>query len=123
MDATYSLPKIDVTVSGGAIVDVYPSASSTTAGIGITSPCAFTTGVTGGTVTTLTFGPNEGQAGYATRTTANNMIGDTLYDNSGEPGNPLFSVFANPASSNTSYFEPGLPVKTWGQDMGARVSG
>ena len=123
LDATYSLPKIDVTVSGGAIVDVYPSASSTTAGIGITSPCAFTTGVTGGTVTTLTFGPNEGQAGYATRTTANNMIGDTLYDNSGEPGNPLFSVFANPASSNTSYFEPGLPVKTWGQDMGARVSG
>jgi hypothetical protein len=119
----FAAPKVDVTVSGGAIVDVYPSASSTNTGYGITSPCAFTTGVTGGTVTTLTYGPNEGQAGYATFATDNNMIGDTLYDNSGEPGNPLFSVFANPANSNTSYFEPGLPVKTWGQDMGARVSG
>jgi hypothetical protein len=56
-------------------------------------------------------------------TTDNNILGDTLYDNSGEPGNPLFSVFANPANSNTSYFEPGLPVKTWGQDLGTRVSG
>jgi hypothetical protein len=51
------------------------------------------------------------------------MMGVTLYDNSGESGNPLFSVFAKPANSNLSYFEPGLPVKTWGQDMGARVSG
>ena len=118
-----SPPKVDVTVSGGAIVDVYPSASSTNSGIGITSPCAFTTGVTGGTVTTLAYGPNEGQAGYASVATQNNMMGDTLYDNSGEPGNPLFSVFANRAAGSTSYFEPGLPVKTWGQDMGARVSG
>ena len=119
----FSAPKVDVTVSGGAIVDVYPSASSTNTGYGITFPCAFTAGVTGGTVTTMTYGPNEGQAGIATFATDNNMMGDTLYDNSGEPGNPLFSVFGNPANSNTSYFEPGLPVKTWGQDMGARVSG
>jgi hypothetical protein len=119
----FSAPKVDVTVSGGAIVDVYPSASSTTTGYGITFPCAFTAGVTGGTVTTMTYGPNEGQAGIATFATDNNMMGDTLYDNSGEPGNPLFSVFANPANSNTSYFEPGLPVKTFGQAMGARVSG
>ena len=97
-------PKVDVTVSGGAIVDVYPSASSTNSGIGITSPCAFTTGVTGGTVTTLTYGPNEGQAGYATVATHNNMMGDTLYDNSGEPGNPLFSVFANRASRQHQLF-------------------
>jgi len=119
----FSAPKVDVTVSGGAIVDVYPSASSTNTGYGITSPCAFTAGVTGGSVTTMTYGPNEGQAGIATFATDNNMLGDTLYDNSGEPGNPLFNVFANPANSNTSYFEPGLPVKTWGQDMGSRVSG
>ena len=112
MSGANSRPKVDVTVSGGAIVDVYPSASSTNSGIGITSPCAFTTGVTGGTVTTLAYGPNEGQAGYASVATQNNMMGDTLYDNSGEPGNPLFSVFANRAASSNSYFEPGLPVKT-----------
>jgi hypothetical protein len=52
-----------------------------------------------------------------------NSTGAFLYDNSGEPGNPLFSVFANPANGATSYFEPGLPVKSWGQSIGARVSG
>jgi hypothetical protein len=119
----FAAPKVDVTVSGGAIVDVYPSASSTNTGYGITSPCAFTAGVTGGSVTTMTYGPNEGQAGIATFATDNNMMGDTLYDNSGEPGNPLFSVFANPANGNTSYFEPGLPAQSWGQSIGARVSG
>jgi hypothetical protein len=32
-------------------------------------------------------------------------------------------VFANPANGNTSYFEPGLPAQSWGQSIGARVSG
>jgi hypothetical protein len=200
----FTAPKIDVTISGGAVADVYPSAQATASsnmGLGITSnACTFpikftftaslggvgnqtltvtgtpggvlgvgttitdggahlTTPVTitalvsgtggagtytvtnangavtsetmtagapggsGGAVSTLTYGPNQGAGGIASMVSDANTVGVFLYDNSGEPGNPLFSVFANPANSNTSYIEPGLPVKTWGQDMGARVSG
>ena len=201
---TFTAPKIDVTISGGAVVDVYPSAQATASsntGLGITSnACTFpikftftaslggvgnqtltvtgtpggvlgigttitdggvhlTTPVTitalisgtggagtytvtntngavssetmtagspggsGGAVSTLTYGPNQGAGGIASMISDANTVGAFLYDNSGESGNPLFSVFANPANSNTSYFEPGLPVKSWGQSIGARVSG
>jgi hypothetical protein len=127
ISTSFLAPIMDVTVQGGVIVDVYPSGKTTATsntGWGITSnACLFTTGVTGGSVTALTFGPNEGQGGIATMTTDNNLHGVMLYDNSGESGNPLFSTFANPANSGTSYFEPGLPAKTWGQALGSRVSG
>jgi hypothetical protein len=43
-----------------------------------------------------------------------------LYDNTGFPGNPLNSFFTNGLGG---YFEPGLPVGTFGQGMGAVVSG
>jgi len=201
----FAAPLIDVTISGGAVVDVYPSAQTTpvannqsNAGYGITTnactfPINFTftgsslsavglltvTGTPGGAlgigskisggslgspititslgtgtggagtyntsysgsaltsatytagspggsgaaVSTLTYGPNQGAGGIASMISDTNSTGVFLYDNSGEPGNPLFSVFANPANSNTSYFEPGLPVQSWGQSIGARVSG
>jgi hypothetical protein len=64
----FAAPKVDVVVgSGGSIVDVYPSGLSAGLGAGITSPCTFAlTGMglgTGGAVTTLTYGPNEGAPG------------------------------------------------------------
>ena len=200
---SFLAPKMDVTISGGAVVDVYPSAQTTTSsnmGYGITSACTFpisftftaslggtgnntltvtgtpggalgvgttitdggahittpvtitalvsgtggagtytvtnangavssetmtagATGGSGGAVSALTYGPNQGAAGIASMISDANTVGAFLYDNSGEPGNPLNSVFANPANSNTSYFEPGLPVQSWGQSIGARVSG
>jgi hypothetical protein len=202
---SFLAPKLDVTISGGAVVDVYPSAQTTpvannqsNAGYGITTnactfPINFTftgsslsavglltvTGTPGGAlgigskisggslgspititslgtgtggagtyntsysgsaltsatytagspggsgaaVSTLTYGPNQGAGGIASMISDTNSTGVFLYDNSGEPGNPLFSVFANPANSNTSYFEPGLPAQSWGQSIGARVSG
>ena len=123
----FTAPKMDVTVAGGSIVDVYPSAQVTSginSGNGITTTCSFVlTGMgsgTGGAVTNPTNGPNQGQGGVVNMTTDNNAMGMLLYDNSGEPGNPLFNVFANPANSNTSYFEPGLPVQGFGQALGAQ---
>jgi hypothetical protein len=201
--SNFTAPKMDITISGGAVVDVYPSAQATTTsnmGIGIESACTFpikftatnasmtsttltiNTGATcggaigvgstitdggvhlptpvtvtalgsgtgcigtytvsgspgtvasetmtvgapggsGGAVSTMAYGPNQGAGGIASMISDTNSTGVFLYDNSGEPGNPLFSVFANPANSNTSYFEPGLPVQSWGQSIGARVSG
>jgi hypothetical protein len=78
---------------------------------------------TGGAVTTLTYGPNEGQGGYETFGNDSNMFGEMLYDNSGEPGNPLNSVFGNPAGGTNAYFEPGLPVKFGNMALGVRVGG
>ena len=93
-----SAPKVDVTVSGGAIVDVYPSASSTNTGAGITFPCASTAGVTGGTVTTQRLtAPTRARPASPRLRPNNNMMGDTLYE-FGRAGNPLFNVFANPAN-------------------------
>ena len=126
----FTAPKIDVTVSGGSIVDVYPSGQTTTTsntGNGITYPCTFTlTGMgsgTGGAVTAMTHGPNEGQGGVQTFVGDSNLMGVLLYDNSGEPGNPLNSYFANPAAGPTRYFEPGLPAKFGSLALGVRVSG
>ena len=65
-------------------------------------------------MTTLTYGPNEGQGGYETFGDDSNMMGVLLYDNSGEPGNPLNSYSPIRPTDHTSYFEPGLPVKTSG---------
>lgn len=126
----FTAPKMDVTVSGGAIVDVYPSAATPTvsnAGVGITTTCTFAlTGMgtgSGGAVTNPTNGPVQGVGGVANMTSDNNSMGVFLYDNSGESGNPLNFVFGNPSGGSISYFEPGLPVKAWGQSLGIGVSG
>ena len=48
------------------------------------------------------------------------MMGDLLYDNSGFPGNPLNMFFTNHFGG---YFEPGMPVRPWGNYLGVAVSG
>ena len=119
-----SPPKVDVTVSGGATVDVYPSASSTNTGNGITSPCAFTTGVTGGTVTTMAYGPNEGQAGYRHGGDPKQHDGRHALRQFGRAGEPAVQCVRQPGQrAAPAISKPGLPVKSFGQDMGARVSG
>ena len=67
-----------------------------------------------------TFAPVEGGGGIGTYNTDNNTMGMFLYDNSGEPGNPLNSFFTNGMGG---YFEPGLPLRPFGQFQGAAVSG
>lgn len=47
-------------------------------------------------------------------------MGIFLYDNSGFRGNPLNPFFTN---STGGYFEPGLPVKPFGEFLGVGVSG
>ena len=91
-------PKLDVTVSGGSIVNVYASTANNAIGLGIGGPCTFTlpstgpvSGGTGGAIGTLTIGPFEGAGGIATYVTDSNMTGAQLYDNTGLPGNPLNS--------------------------------
>ncbi|MGH9208522.1 MAG: hypothetical protein ACRD1G_18545, partial [Acidimicrobiales bacterium] len=117
-------PKVDVTVSGGAIVNVYPSTAAGALGLGVGTGCTFTlTGMgagTGGAVTALAIAPVEGVGGVATFNTDSNLMGVQLYDNSGFVGNPLNAFFTN---GQGGYFEPGLPVHPWGEFMGAAVSG
>jgi hypothetical protein len=116
-------PKVDVTVSGGAIVNVYGSTANNAMGLGIgggcTVPLTAIGAGTGGSVT-ITLAPSDGQPGIATLGTDNNMLGDLLYDNSGLVGNPLNPFFTNGFGG---YFEPGLPVQPWGNYLGAAVSG
>jgi len=129
-------PKLDVWVSGGAIVDAYPSSTTVTwanypVGIRATTTCTYPTisntnypGIgagSSGTLAGLTVGPSEGLAGVATYNSDNNMTGTFLYDNSGEPGNPLNAEFmCGPA---TQYCEPGLQVVPFGIYFGLQVSG
>jgi hypothetical protein len=47
-------------------------------------------------------------------------MGMFLYDNSGEPGNPLNPFFTN---GSGGYFEPGLPLRPFGEFQGVAVSG
>ncbi len=75
---------------------------------------------TGGAITAPPTWPNDGQYGMATMNNGSTLMGDVLYDNSGFVGNPLHSFFDNGMGG---YFEPGLPVKPFGQFMGAAVSG
>jgi hypothetical protein len=118
------LPRFDVTVAGGAIVNVVPSAATTgsPAGLGIGSACTvpLPAGGTGGAIATIPVAPFEGQGGIGTYNTDSNTMGMFLYDNSGEPGNPLNQFFTN---SQGGYFEPGLPVRPFGLFQGAAVSG
>ena len=117
-------PRFDVTVAGGAIVNVVPSASGTGSppGLGIGSTCTvpLPAGGTGGAIATITLAPIEGQGGIATYNTDSNTMGMFLYDNSGEPGNPLNPFFTN---GRGGYFEPGLPLRPFGLFQGAAVSG
>jgi hypothetical protein len=123
-------PRFDVTVAGGAIVDVVPSAATSgnvPAGLGVGSTCTvpLTTvtcpgGSCGGAIATIPLAPSEGFGGIATYNTDSNTMGMFLYDNSGEPGNPLNSFFTN---GQGGYFEPGLPLRPFGLFQGAAVSG
>ena len=120
-----AVPKFDVTVAGGAIVNVVPSAvtsGSVPAGLGIGSTCtvALPAGGTGGAIATIPLAPLEGHGGIATYNTNSNTMGMFLYDNSGEGGNPLNSFFTNGMGG---YFEPGLPLRPFGSFQGAAVSG
>jgi hypothetical protein len=124
---TTEMPTVDVWVSGGAIVDVYPAEP----GEGLSSTCAFpaisNTNYSGigsgssGAITTLPNSPAEGLTGVATYATDSNLFGLVLYDNSGEPSNPLASYYAAPATG--TYFEPGNVMTPFGQFYGAAVSG
>jgi hypothetical protein len=117
------VPKFDVTVAGGAIVNVVPSANTSgSPGLGIGSTCtvALPPGGSGGAIPTIQVGPVEGQGGIGTYNTDSNTMGMFLYDNSGEPGNPLNSFFTN---GQGGYFEPGLPLRPFGLFQGAVVSG
>jgi hypothetical protein len=118
-----AVPKFDVTVAGGAIVNVAPANLSGATGLGIGSTCtvALPAGGSGGAIPTIQLAPVEGVGGIGTYNTDNNTMGMFLYDNSGEPGNPLNSFFACPTSSG--YCEPGLPVRPFGMFQGAVVSG
>ena len=117
-------PKMDVWVSGGSIVNVYPSASTEALGLGVASGCAWPLtslgSGTGGAIPAAVVGPVEGLGGIATFSTDSNLMGVQLYDNSGFPGNPLNSFFTN---GQGGYFEPGLPVQPWGEFLAAGVSG
>ena len=117
------VPKFDVTVVGGAIVNVVPSANTSgSPGLGIGSTCtvAVPPGGSGGAIPTIQVGPVEGQGGIGTYNTDSNTMGMFLYDNSGEPGNPLNQFFTNGMGG---YFEPGLPLRPFGLFQGAVVSG
>jgi hypothetical protein len=120
-------PRFDVTVAGGSIVNVVPSAQTTgnaPVGLGVGSTCTVPiTGFSGGTlgsINTIPLAPVEGFGGIGTYNTDSNTMGMFLYDNSGEPGNPLYSFFTN---GQGGYFEPGLPVRPFGLFQGAVVSG
>ena len=118
------LPKIDEIVSGGSIVNVYPSAAFNAMGLGIGGGCTVSLASlgagTGGAIPAPVLAPIDGQSGIATLGTDMNMTGDLLYDNSGFPGNPLNPFFTNGFGG---YFEPGLPVMPWGNYLGAAVGG
>jgi hypothetical protein len=121
--AGFILGKMDITVSGGVIINAYPSTANGSLGQGMMGACTFTPSGTGGTPgsVTIPLAPVEGLGGVATFNTDANMFGDMLYDNSGLPGNPLNSFFSCAVSSG--YCEPGLPVKPFGLFLGAAVSG
>lgn len=129
------LPRFDVTVSGGSIVSVVPSAtgggsqSTQPTGLGIGSPCTLTNtnfpsgmtsgGGSGGSIT-IQLAPPEGEGGVATFNTDQNTMGMFLYDNTGFVGNPLNMFFTN---GQGGYFEPGLPLRPFGEFQGVAVSG
>jgi hypothetical protein len=118
-------PKFDVTVVGGAIVNVVPANAANATGLGVGSTCTVALpvcsgGGCGGAIPTISLAPVEGVGGIGTYNTDNNTMGMFLYDNSGFPGNPLNQFFTN---GTGGYFEPGLPLRPFGMFQGAAVSG
>ena len=75
---------------------------------------------TGGAIAAIRVAPVEGSGGIGTFNTDSNTMGMFLYDNSGEPGNPLNSVLYQ---RDGGLFQPGLPLRPFGQFQGAVVSG
>ena len=118
------LPKMDVSVSGGAIVDVYPSAAIDALGLGMAAGCSIPITAlgagTGGAIQVIPTAPIEGIGGIANFNTDSNLMGVLMYGNEGEVGNPLNSFFTN---GQGGYFEPGVPVQPWGDFLGTAVSG
>jgi hypothetical protein len=118
------LPKMDVSVSGGAIVDAYPSTAIDALGVGMAAGCSIPITAlgagTGGAIQAIPTAPIEGIGGIATFNTDSNLMGVLMYGNEGEVGNPLNSFFTN---GQGGYFEPGVPVQPWGDFLGAAVSG
>jgi hypothetical protein len=121
-------PWFDITVAGGSIVDVYPSAAShstqlpTGLGVGTTCTVPLTplTGGTGAAIATIPLAPFEGSGGIGTYNTDSNTMGMFLYDNTGLLGNPLNSFFTNGMGG---YFEPGNALRPLGMFQGLAVSG
>jgi hypothetical protein len=116
--------KLDVTVgSGGGITGYYPSNTGSAMGNGIVGTCTVPeTSIPGGSggAITVPIIPTEGEGGIATYSTDLNTMGMFLYDNTGFVGNPLNSFFTN---GQGGYFEPGLPVRPFGEFQGLAVSG
>ncbi len=94
--------------------------SASTSGTPTTTTIPAMGGGSGGAIAVPPVWPNDGGYGIATLNNGATLMGDLLYDNSGFPGNPLNSFFTNGMGG---YFEPGLPVKPFGQFLGAKVSG
>ena len=121
---TGTAPKFDVTVSGGSIVSVVPSSVAGSPGLNIVATCTVPmTGFSGGTVgsvNVIPLNPVEGTGGVGTYNTDNNTMGMFLYDSSGKPGGPLNQFFGNGMGG---YWEPGLPVRPFGQWQALGVSG
>jgi hypothetical protein len=121
-----ALPKFDITVTNGSISNVYPSNVSPAMGYGIGAACtvplpsAMTSGGGSGGAISIPIAPSEGLGGVATVSSDSNMMGLFLYDNTGFVGNPLNAFFTN---GQGGYFEPGLPVRPFGQFQGLAVSG
>ena len=122
----FSAPVMDVTVQGGVIVDVYPSGkvtATTNAGFGITSnACAFSTGVTGGSVTVpLAFGPNEGQGGIGTTSSDANMQRRSALRQLWRERQSVVQRLRQSGQGQLQLFRTGLA----GEDMGsgARIAG
>lgn len=122
-------PWFDITIAGGAVVDVYPAAaphsSQQPTGLGVgatTTPCSVapTGSGSGAVIAAIVLAPPEGAGGIATFSTDNNTMGTLLYGNEGENGNPLNSFFKNTMGG---YFEPGNAVQPFGQFQGLAVGG
>lgn len=118
-------PKLDVTVQNGSIVNVYGSSATSSIGLGLGSctfalPAGMGVGNGAASIGTPANGPPDGQFGYGSYASDSNMTGNLLYDNTGFVGNPLNMFFTNQFGG---YYEPGLPMKPFGEFLGTQVSG
>lgn len=117
-------PTMDIWVgAGGTIIDAYPANAAAAMGIGVAGACSFAptgAGGTAGSIGPLTIAPVEGAGGIATYGTDQNTASTMLYDNSFRTGNPLNAIGTNAAGEA---FEPGVPVRPFGQFQGVAVSG